>query len=551
MLRALPESRLRLGDDDDEDEVIVAQRDLLPVPSDARTWNTLHLGGKFLALLEKRLRVSWTVLTRLLDCGGFCQYQVASTAVAAGLAPGPAIAAVFLGHFLVSLACAMTGFVGAKHGINFPVMARMSFGTIGTLVAVVSRAAAAIVWFGTQTFQGGQCVQVMLGAIFPSFKKFPNRLPASAHVTSSQLLSFFIFYLVQLPFLWIPISKLRHLFMLKVVIMPIFGFTLFGWAVGRAHGFGPIFSQPSRVPAGTPIAVVFFSAMSSAIAPKATLALNICDFTRFAKSPKAVVWTNIVSLSIPITLCAVLGVVVTSATEVIYGVSTWNPLEVCELWNNRAAAFFAAFCWALCVLATNISANSTAVGNDLTIIFPRFVNIRRGQYICAVLGLATCPVVDHPKQRQVFHVSGCLLFHLPKRNIFAFRSFLGGYSIFLGPIAGIILSDFYIYRRRKVDILSLYRRQSSLYWYTHGVNLRAVAAYLLGLVPNLPGFAAKVNTHVRLPIGFAYVFSLVWPVGLVVGGSCYLLFTALWPPAVRRAHSETSSLTTSHEHLPK
>nr|GAT47884.1 NCS1 nucleoside transporter family [Mycena chlorophos] len=512
MLRALPESRLRLGNDEDDDEVIVAQRDLLPVPSDARTWNTLHLGGYWIA-----------------EAFGISQYQVASTAVAAGLAPGLAIAAVFIGHFLVSLACAMTGFVGAKHGINFPVMARMSFGTVGTLVAVVSRAAAAIVWFGTQTFQGGQCVQVMLGAIFPSFKKFPNRLPASAHVTSSQLLSFFIFYLVQLPFLWIPISKLRHLFMLKVVIMPIFGFALFGWAVGRAHGFGPIFSQPSRVPAGTPIVVVFFSAMSSAIAPKATLALNICDFTRFAKSPKAVVWTNIASLSIPVTLCAVLGVVVTSATEVIYGVSTWNPLEVCELWNNRAAAFFAAFCWALCVLATNISANSTAVGNDLTIIFPRFVNIRRGQYICAVLGLATCPWIIQNSA----------------------RSFTGGYSIFLGPIAGIILSDFYIYRRKKVDILSLYRRQSSLYWYTHGVNLRAIAAYVLGLVPNLPGFAAKVNTHIRLPIGFAYVFSLVWPIGLVVGGSCYLLFTALWPPAVRRAPSETSSLTTSHEHLPK
>lgn len=96
--------------------------------------------------------------------------------------------------------------------------------------------------------------------------------------------------------------------------------------------------------------------MTSAIAPKATLALNICDFTRYAKSPRTVLWTNIFALSIPVTLCAILGVVVTSAVQVMYGVLTWNPLQVCELWSSRAAQFFAAFCWALAVIATNISA---------------------------------------------------------------------------------------------------------------------------------------------------------------------------------------------------
>ncbi|KAF7343699.1 Nucleobase cation symporter [Mycena sanguinolenta] len=274
---------------------------------------------------------------------------------------------------------------------NFPVLARASFGVYGNIIAVVARAVSGVAWFGLTTYQGGQCLQVMLGAIFPSFKSFKNHLPPSAHVTSSQLLCFFIFYIIQLPLLYVRISKLRHLFMFKIIVMPIFGVALFAWAVTRGHGFGPLFAQKTNVH-GSPVALVFISAVSSAIAGETTLALNICDFSRYAKSPRVVVWATIFSLSILLTFCAILGVVVTSAVQIIYGVSTWNPLQVTELWSSRAAQFFAAFCWALSAIGANVSANSTAVGNDLAILFPRYINVRRGQYVCAVVGLATCPV---------------------------------------------------------------------------------------------------------------------------------------------------------------
>ncbi|KAJ7655050.1 NCS1 nucleoside transporter family [Mycena polygramma] len=486
---------------------VSSQPDLLPVPQNARTWTALHLAGYWIA-----------------EAFGASQYQVASTAVAAGLSPGTAIGAVFLGHVLPSRAQATHG--SALHmESTFQVLATASWGYHGRTVAVICRAVAAIVWFGTQSYQGGQCVQVMLGAIWPSFKSFKNHLPSSAHVTSSELLCFFIFYIIQLPLLFIHISKLRHLFMLKVFIMPIFGFALFGWAVGKAHGFGPIFTQKTQVSSSSPVAVMFFSAMSSAIAPKATLALNICDFTRFAKSPRAAVWANILSLSIPVTLCAILGVVVTSATQVIYGVSTWNPLQVCELWGSRAAQFFAAFCWGLAVLATNISANSTAVGNDLTILFPRYINIRRGQYLCALVGLATCPWII-------------------QNSAVSFTSFLGGYSIFLGPIAGILLTDYYVLTNRKLDVAALYEKESSPYWYSHGFNLRAIGAFILALIPNLPGFAVTVNSKVHVPVGARYVFSCVWPVGVVVAAVCYIAFNIVWPVRQLPERSETPSTTT-------
>ncbi|KAH8814709.1 NCS1 nucleoside transporter family [Flagelloscypha sp. PMI_526] len=491
--------------------VIRVQPDLQPVPPlpyGPRKWGAFHLAGYWVA-----------------EAFGY-QYQVASSALAAGLSPGLAIVAVFLGHLLVSFACAANGFVGAVYGINFPIFARASFGSRGTVVAILCRAMAAIVWFGTQTYQGGQCVQVMLRAIWPSFKDFPNHLPTSAQVTSAELLCFFIFFVIQLPLLWIHISKLRYLFMIKVIVMPIFGFVLFGWAVGAAKGFGPMLDVKSQSP--QKVAFVFFSAMTSAIAPKATLALNICDFTRYAKSPKVVVWTNILSLSILVTLCAILGVIVTSATEKIYGVATWNPLQVAELWDNRAAAFFAAVCWALAVIATNISANSTAVGNDLAILFPKYVNIRRGQYICAVIGVASCPWVIQSSARS-------------------FTAFLGGYSIFLGPIAGIILSDFYILRHRTLDLPGLFGQgQTTPYWYSGGFNFRALVAFILAMVPSFPGFVARVNTSLNIPSGAEWPFSLVWPVGLVLGATVYLALSFAWPhqsDSYHRADSPTNPLS--------
>ncbi|KAF7343700.1 NCS1 nucleoside transporter family [Mycena sanguinolenta] len=397
---------------DIDGSTVLDQPDLLPVPRDSnlRTWNMAHMGGFWIAMAFS-----------------ISQYQIAATAVQAGLSPGAAIGAVFVGHFIISLGCAATGWIGATHGINFPIFARASFGVYGNIIAVVARAVSGVAWFGLNTYQGGQCLQVMLGAIFPSFKSFKNHLPHSAHVTSSQLLCFFIFYIIQLPLLYIHISKLRHLFMFKIILMPIFGIALFSWAVGRAHGFGPLLAQKTNVH-GSPVALVFISA----------------DFSRYAKSPSVVVWGTIFSLSILLTLCAILGVVVTSAVQVIYGVSTWNPLQVTELWSNRAAQFFAAFCWALGAIVSNLSANSTAVGNDLAILFPRYINVRRGQYVCAVVSLATCPWIIQNSATSFTYLFPVLTSLAKLLYFCSCRANSGGYTIFLAPICGILLSDYVI-----------------------------------------------------------------------------------------------------------
>ena len=200
--------------------------------------------------------------------------------------------------------------------------------------------------------------------------------------------------------------------------------------------------------------------------------------------------------------------------------------------ENRAAQFFSALCWAISVIATNISANSTAVANDLMLVFPEYINIRRGQYVCAILGLITIPWKI-------------------QNSATTFTNFLGGYSIFLGPVAGCLIGHYWIVSNRFLDVPGLYRWGSgtSPYWYTAGWNWRAITAFTFGIVPCLPGFIRTVGGHTNIPVGTTYVYSLVWPVSFAVALVTYTLLSKLFPH--NYVHSARSSSTEDNASVDK
>ncbi|OKL59023.1 hypothetical protein UA08_05545 [Talaromyces atroroseus] len=466
--------RTRLQVSQGDSSLALSNKDLEPIPrgSPKRTWTWPSLLGFWIA-----------------EAFSISMYQVTSSAVTKGLSPPMALGAMVIGHVLVCIPAMLDAYVGAIHGINFPVFTRMSFGMRGSYFAVFVRGIVAVIWFGTQSYQAGECISVMIQAIWPSFKNLPNHLPQSSPVTSSELLCFFLAIIAQLPLLYLNVSTLRYFFLVKTIVMPVFGIVLFSWALAAAHGFGPVFSKPSHIKDGTPVAVVFLQCLTSAIGPKATLALNMPDFTRYARRPREVFWTQAVGLIILVSLCGLLGATVSSASEVIYGQLTWNPLQVALLWNNRAAQFFAAFCWAFAAMGTNISANSVSFSNDISLWFPKYIDTRRGAYICALLSILSMPwYIQH--------------------SAASFSAFLGGYSLFLGAIAGVIIADFWICRRRSIRIRSLYEMQGTHY-FTAGFNLRAFIAFICGIVPNMPGLAA-VCGQTGIPKGASYLYSLSW-----------------------------------------
>lgn len=143
----------------------------------------------------------------------------------------------------------------------------------------------------------------------------------------------------------------------------------------------------------------------------------MADITRYARSPRDSWITQAIALPVVITLTELLGTVMAASSQVIYGSILWNPLDVVTLWDNRAAKFFAGLFFAFANIGTNVTGNSIPFANDLTGMFPKYINIRRGQFICAILGFAICPWQIEAKAQR-------------------FLAFLGGYTVFLGPLLG-------------------------------------------------------------------------------------------------------------------
>ncbi|KAL3489520.1 NCS1 allantoate transporter [Aspergillus germanicus] len=458
-----------------------------PVPFKDRTWAWYDVGGFW---------ISEGFQIPIL--------QMAGSLIANGLSPGMAMGAVVVGNVLVMVPCALNGYAGAATGVNFPVISRASWGLHGAKLAVAIRAIVAVFWYGIQISTGGSCVYRMLAAIWPSLpRRIPNHLPASSNTTSADLLCFFIFWLLTLPFLAIPVSRLRWLFRAKLLLMPITGLALFIWALVRAHGFGPIFNQPSTPKQGYSTAFLFFSAITSTLGPQATFALNMGDFCRYSKNPRYTLYAQALMMPLCLTLTAFLGVVLASSSTTIFALPEpeWDPLSLVGHFSSRAAQFFVSLLFAFATLCTNIAGNSVAFGNDLASLFPRHINIRRGQFLCAILGVAVTPW-------NILNSATNLL------------NFLNGYAVFLGPLCGILLADYWILRRRRIRLGQLYRPgDGGAYWYTRGWNLRAVCSFFLALVPNLPGLAKSVTPGISgVPRGFEDVYTMSWVVGLVIAG---------------------------------
>lgn len=340
--------------------------------------------------------------------------MIASSMIDNGLSWWQSWLCVWIGYLISGTFICMTGRIGATYHISFPVVTRASFGIWGSLWPVFNRAAMACIWYGVQTWIGGEivvlckltrgtltsisgeCVTLMIRAIWTKYNDLPNSLPASSNTNTRDFLSFFLFWLCSLPAIWFPVHQIRHLFTVKAFFVPVAGVAYFIWAIVKAHGIGPIVHQGSTKSGGA-LGWAVVSGIMSSIANFATLIVNDPDFARFAKKPKDALWSQFITIPVGFAVTSFIGIIVSSSSAVIYHEAIWNPLELLSRFLDdangaaRFGVFIIAFAFALAQLGTNIAANSVSAGTDMTALLPRFLNIRRGGYICAGVGLAMCP----------------------------------------------------------------------------------------------------------------------------------------------------------------
>lgn len=422
-----------------------------------------------------------------------------------------ALVNVAVAECLIAMVITVNGYLGAKYHLSFTVLSRASFGYYFSLLMIFMRMVVGTFWYGISAYSGAECVRSMIYAIWPSFRNVHNGLPASAHIDTQLMTSYVIYFLLCLPLHYVPIHRIRFLFTVKAITTPIIGFGIMGWTIKQTKG--DIWKTGNKVH-GSELAWVFMSGIYSNMAGWATLAVNAPDFTRYAISPNHS-YTMAIALPATATLIAFFGVVGAAGSLLMWGEQKWDPLVFVDMWTSRggrAAAFFCAAGFFLAQALANISANSISAANDLNCLFPRFVNIRRGQYIVAVIGAWAFVPWDILTSAT------------------AFLSFMNGYGIWLAPICGIMISDFFIIRKRKLDTWALYDKHGIYRYNKYGTNWRAAFAWCCGWVPLFPGFLPTVNKSITTISGMSKLYKLGYFYGFSAAFVSYLAVSWIWPP---------------------
>ncbi|VUC29961.1 unnamed protein product [Clonostachys rosea] len=482
---------------------MLINEDLLPSPPGRQTWNTLS----FFAYWWSE---SWNVST----------WSIGASLITVGASVRDALLVVFFANLLSAAVMVLNGYASSRYHIGYPVLSRSSFGIYGHYFVVVLRSILGIIWGGVQLYFEGQFISICLRCIFPSWEKIPNGIPADQFITTQTMVGFFLAFLCTIPFLLIHTSRIQHLFTVKSVVLPLAGLGIVIWATKSNGGVGSaaldIQAQSSRTSTAV-FAWGIVAQFNAVMGSNSALLVTIPDIARYSKTRNAQIWGQLIALPLGQILCAAFGIISTAAVLNMYGEAYWNPYDLLNgildhgyTSSARAGVFFASASFAFATLGTSIACNFIPFAADVTCLLPRYLNIVRGQILCLIVAFAIVP------WRIVSSANG-------------FLSFLNGYSIFQGPVVAIMIVDYFVSRKGNLSIPDLFTTSSSgIYYYFHGVNLRAFTAFIIGFILPLPGFIGTFGT-VTVSTAASNMYSLGWELSFVIGGVAYFVLGLVWP----------------------
>ncbi len=444
--------------------------DLAPVPPERRTWSTYNYAALWVSM-------SVNILT----------YMLAAGYIQGGMSWGQAVATIFLGNSIVLVPMLLNSHPGARYGIPFPVLARASFGVLGANIPALLRALVACGWFGIQIWIGGQAINTLLMTLWPSWK----------HVPHGAAICFAAFWLINLVFIVRGIEAVRFLQGVSAPFLLGVGLLLLGWAYTTAGGFGPLLAAPSRFATFGEFVGFFVPVLNGAVGFWATVSLNIPDFTRFARNQRQQMLGQALALPATMTLYSFIGVAVTSASVVVFGQAIWDPVELLSRFGSPVVVVLALLAVLLATLNVNLGTNVVAPANAFSNLWPRRISFRTGGAITCFVGAAMMPwklLTDY--QSYIF-------------------GWLGGYAAVLGPVAAIMICDYFLLRRKVLLVDELYIR-GGFYEFSRGFNGRSIAALVLGAATALLGllvpplrFLYDCSWFISFGVAFAAYYALM------------------------------------------
>ncbi|MBK8172676.1 MAG: NCS1 family nucleobase:cation symporter-1 [Sandaracinaceae bacterium] len=485
--------------------------DLAPVPLARRNWTTYN----FAAL--------WVSMAHCIPT-----YMMAGGLIAQGMNWWQALLTIAVGNIIVLVPILLNAHPGTKYGLPFPVLARASFGTAGANIPAVLRAIVACGWFGIQTFIGGEAVRTFVATIWPGFE----HLGGDANflgLSLSSAITFAFFWSANIYIIYRGMDAVRVFENWAAPIVLVMAAWLLWWSVDHANGFGPMLTQASTFADSAAFWKVFVPSVTGVVGFWSTLALNIPDFTRYGRGQKEQLIGQTIGLPTTMILFSAMGVAITSAAKAIL-VGTpldklWDPVYLLSQITSPVAPeglsaplissgsmrlFVAVISLVGVVIATisvNIAANVVSPANDFANLAPQHISFKTGGLITGILGVLMLPWKLMASASVVF-------------------AWLIGYSALLGPIAGVMIADYWIVRKTVLDVPDLYRENGQY----RGVNWIAVSALAAGIAPNIPGFLVSVSLLDAAPQFFLTLYTYAWFVGVFIAGGVYTLGMRLRTP---------------------
>ncbi|KAK8843507.1 hypothetical protein IAR55_007167 [Kwoniella newhampshirensis] len=472
--------------------------DLLPIPEHNRTWNFWTFNIFWFSAVG--------TVANWLGGGTFLTY---------GISVWDGILCNFFGYLLISFFMVINGRAGSVYHVGFPVYCRSSFGIYGSFWPVFNRSLSACVWNGVNTVTGGQCVYIVLHAIFPSIAHLPNHMPKASALSSANMIGFFIFWFLTGCALFLSVPKWRILIHAKLVAYVLSCIGMLALALHTSGGVGDTLTAKAKVHGSERVwLIVRFTLLAAAGC--STFASNASDWQRNATHRKDPILGQIFGFPMSNFITTLCGLIVAASSERAYGKLIWNPLTyldriLTENYNakTRAGAAIIAIGFTYSALFSCVFENVLPAGNDISSLAPKYISMKRAFAICMMVTVVICP-----------------WYLLGSASIFV--SFISSYQIFLFAIIGVLLVDYYIISKGRLDLAWMYTADKrGPYWYTYGVNWRAMAAYVVGAGVNFAGFLNNMGVkgfHTGVVRSFYFAFITT---GCAAGLTYYLLATLI------------------------
>lgn len=455
-------------------------KDIIPMGPQRRTWGAFTYG------------FYWSLFNVSL-----ATWAGASSLLSLGLSVGETMGAIVIGNLLIASWSLLNAAPGGKYHIGYTINQRVVFGIRGSLLPIIMRIILSVVWYASESYLGSLCLNCVFASWSKNYLYLKNTIPQSVQMSTQQLIGLVCYHVIGYPLLLIRPERLKHGMIICVFLnfFVFLGITI--WAVHINGGNGPLMSSSGKTLSSSARGWAWVKGICTWYGNLCAGVTNQADYTRFSKKPWSSFWGTWFSLMIVSTMIPLMGVVTASALKGHWGGELlWRPDEIIMTWlekdysaKARAAAFFCGAILSVTQLIDNAIGNGFEGGMDLSGIMPRYIDVKRGAVITAVLLWVAQPWTYY-------------------NGASTFMTVISSFSIFMTPIIAIATSDFWVIRRRKLKLSDMYTdNPRGNYWYKYGVNWQSIVVLLVACVPGIPGLCSLANPNIKVNTGITNFYS--------------------------------------------